>query len=92
MATDRVREATIEALQKPADIIRARTDSGVLTTMAQVGYVEITNSDELDMKALWPFIKEDAKLAALKAYAKIKNYKATMPGAIIEMRDSTVIR
>jgi hypothetical protein len=60
--------------------------------MRQVGYAEIVDKMALDPVALWPFIKEDHALAALKAWAKTSSFKKQMTGAVVEMRDESVIR
>lgn len=85
-------DATIEATAKTADLVRTRTDSGHLVTAKQVPYVEIVDAMKLDPAVLWAFVKDDAKLAALKSWAKTTQYKKPMAGAIIEMRDEAVIR
>lgn len=91
-ARQKAQEAAADAAAKTADMVRTRTDGGHMVTARQEPYVEITDEMELDAKALWPFVRSDAKLAALKGWAKAKQYKAQMPGAVIEMRDKAVIR
>lgn len=86
------RDADADARANAADMVRTRHDGGTMTTMRQVPYVEITDSMELDAKALWPFVKDEHKLMALKAWAKVTQHKKQMAGAIIEFRDDTVIR
>lgn len=89
-ATD---QARVAAAQKPADLARTRfEDTGRLSTAKQEPFVEITDASKLDMAALWPFIKEDEKLRALKAWAKTVSHKKQMDGAVIEMRDVGVWR
>jgi len=85
-------DARIAALQKPAEMVRERFDSGILNTMAQVGYVEILDRDKLDMNKLRPYFKDTELLRALGMYAKATSHKKPMDGAIIEMRANTVIR
>ena len=85
-------DARIAALQKPAEMVRERFDSGVLNTMAQKPHIEIIDASKLDMTVLRPFIKEEHLLQALKIWGKTTSYKKTMPGAIVEMRAETVIR
>lgn len=92
LAADRAEEAHIDTLRKPADMTRSQFGDGRLVTMRQVGYVEITDKMALDPAVLWPFIKEEHALQALKAWAKTTSHKRAMNGAIIEMRDDTVIR
>jgi hypothetical protein len=92
MAAAAADEARIATLQPPAEQVRERFDSGVLNTMAKKPYVEITDVALLDLNALRPYIKEDALLAALKAWGKVTSHRKTMPGAIVELRAETVIR
>lgn len=75
-----------------ADIARVRHDSGRLSTMKQVGYVEITDFDKLPTERLWPYLKNEHIEAAVKAFAKKTGHKVSLPGAIIEMRDDTVYK
>jgi len=91
-ARERRQEAEADARAKPADLVRERHESGAMNTMRQVPYVEIVDAMKLDAVALWPFVKEDAKLAALKAWAKTTQHKRQMDGAVIEMRNETVVR
>lgn len=92
VAHDEAEAARIDTLRKPSEIARSRFDSGRLVTMKQVGYVEVVDRDKLDMKALWPFFKDEEILKALRGWAKTKSFKAPMDGAIVEMRDEAVIR
>jgi hypothetical protein len=85
-------EKRIDSLAKPSEMARSRFDEGRLVTMRQVGYAEIVDKMALDPVALWPFIKEDHALAALKAWAKTSSFKKQMTGAVVEMRDESVIR
>lgn len=92
LARQRAQETTADAAAKPADLVRTRTETGHTVTAKQVPYVEILDEMLLDPVALWPFVKSDAKLDALKALAKTRQYKLKMNGAIIEMRTQAVIR
>jgi len=92
IAADAAEAAHIETLRKPAEMARSRFDGGRLVTMKQVGFVEITDKMALDPAALWPFIKDEAALVALRAWAKTSNYKKPMAGAIVELRDEAVVR
>lgn len=85
-------DAKLAAAAKPSDMVRTRLDDGVMNTMKQVPYVELIDASKLDKDALWPFIKTDHLALALKAWAKTHSHKKTMAGAIIEMRNDTVIR
>lgn len=92
LAEDEARATELAAAQKPAAMVRTRHEDGVLTTMKQVPYVEVIDRDKLDKAALWPFFKDDAILAAVKAWAKTKNHRTPMDGAVIEMQNQTVVR
>lgn len=92
MATAAADDARIAALQPAAEMVRERFDNGVLNTMGQEGYVEITDAEQLDLKVLRPYFKDEHLLYALKAYAKKTGHKKPMAGAIIEMRSKTIIR
>lgn len=85
-------DARIDTLAKPSDMVRTRIEGGPLVTMRQVPFVEITDAAKLDAAALWPFVKEEHKLQALKAWAKTTSHKRPMAGAVIEMRDESVIK
>lgn len=90
-ARRQVDEARLQAAAKPSDMVRTRHDGGVLNTMRQVPHVEIVNEMDLDPVALWPFVKSSHKLQALKEWAKATQHRQQMKGAVIEMRDDTVI-
>lgn len=92
IATQDAQAAQHAATAKSADLVRTRFDSGVMNTMRQAPYVEIVDVSKLDKNLLWPFIKEDEILKALKAWAKTTSHKKPMAGAIVEMRDDTVIK
>ncbi len=92
LAADKAEAAHISTLHKPAEMTRSQFDGGRLVTMRQVGYAEIMDKMALDPIALWPFVKEEAALQALKAWAKTNSFKRPMAGAIVEMRDDTVVR
>lgn len=85
-------DARIDTLTSAADLTRTRLDGGGLATMASTPVVEIIDASLLDRDALWPFLKEDAILAALRSWAKTKNHKTQMPGALIEMRARGKVR
>ena len=92
IAADAAEAAHIDTLRKPAELARSRFDDGRLTTMRQVPFVEILDKMKLDAVALWPFVKEEHALQALKAWAKTNSHKKPMDGAVIEMRDDTVFK
>jgi hypothetical protein len=92
IAAEQAEAAHIDTLRKPSDMARSRFDAGRLVTMKQVGYVEILDKMKLDAETLWPFVKEEHALQALKAWAKTTSHKRQMDGAVVEMRDETVVR
>lgn len=85
-------DAIAAAAAKPADLVRHRGDTGVMTTMRQEGYAEIVDVMLLDKNALWAFIKTDAIESALKQWARTTGHKQQMSGADIGFRNKTVIR
>lgn len=92
IADSEAENAALATMARSADLARTRHETGHLSTAKQVPHVEIVDDAMLDTKALWPFIRADVKLAALKAWAKTYNHEKQMPGALIEMRDAAVYR
>lgn len=92
--SERARRQDAEAATraKPGDLIRERGEGGTLNTMKRVPYVEMVDSMKLDAKALWPFVSDKEKERALKTWAKTTQHRQMMDGAIIEMRNETVVR
>jgi phage-related minor tail protein len=84
-------EAEDAARAKPADMVRERHSEG-MNTMRLVWHVEVLDSMELDLKKLQPFIPADAWDKAAKAWAKVTQYRQTMPGLLIEQRPDTQVR
>lgn len=85
-------DSRIDALARAADMTRVRLDGGALATMADKPVVQITDLSKLDKDLLWPFLKEEAILSALKTWAKTKNYRTQMDGAVIELRSRGQVR
>ena len=77
-------DARIDTLATPADMTRTRLAGGQLATMAKTPVVVITDVTKLNKEVLWPFLKEEHILMALKAWAKTKSYKTQMDGATIK--------
>jgi len=92
MADDSLHVAKVAAAQKPAELARERFSDGRVSTLKLVGYVEITDRDQLDAKALLPFFKEKEILSALRAWAKCDDFTKSMPGAIVDKRPDVDIR
>lgn len=91
VARSTLADAAEAAGAKTADMVRTRVSDDTQVTMQQVSYCEVTDVDKLDAVALWPFIKDDAKIAACKAWAKTTGHKRKMAGAEIGFRDKTRI-
>lgn len=92
LAAMKANEASAATIVKTADIVRTRFDDGAMLTARQVPVVEIIDRTKLSRELLWPFLKEEHILSALKAWAKTNGHKTPMEGALIEMRDEAVIR
>lgn len=84
-------DARIDTLAKPADMVRTRLEGGPTVSMKQVPQVLIEDRTKLDMALLWPHLKDEHILMALKAYAKSTSHKTPMAGAIIRMVDETTV-
>jgi hypothetical protein len=91
-AEEFARDAFIETKAKPADLTRTRLESGSMATMVQEPFIQIDDVTKLDKELLWPHLKEEHILMALKAWAKTKSHKTPMAGATIEMRNKGGIR
>lgn len=87
LATQQAEDAHLDTKASAADMTRTRLDTGAVATMAQVPFVQIDDVTKLDKELLWPFLKEEHVLMALKAWAKTKSHKTPMAGATIEMRN-----
>ncbi len=85
-ALSKAEEAHVATLAKPADMVRTRVDDGPTVTMGTVPYAVIEDEDLLDKAKLWPFIKFEAKEAALTAWARTHGHSQQMPGAKIGKR------
>lgn len=92
LAAGKAEDAYVGTLARPADLVRTRVDEGPLVTMQQVGYAEVEDSSKLDKELLWPFINEDAKEKALRAWAKTTGYNKQMDGAAIGKKNKSAVR
>ena len=93
IAADETASDTLIALRaKAADLVQVRLESGGMATAKDTPYVEIVDSAKLDKEVLWPFLKDEHILMALRAWAKTKSHKTPMNGAVIEMRERGGIR
>lgn len=91
LAAGRAEDAHVATLAKPADLVRTRIDDA-LVTMGTEPYAEIVDAALLDKETLWPFISEDAKAKALRAWAKTTGHRTQMAGASIGKRPKSVVR
>lgn len=91
LASGAAEDAHIATLAKPADIARTRVDDALIT-MPEEPYAELVDAALLDKAILWPFISEDAKAKALRAWAKTTGHRTQMAGALIGRRPKTSIR
>lgn len=89
VATGRAEEAYVGTLARSADIMRTRSDDGILSTMAQETYSNIVDKDLLDKEKLWPFIKQADLEKALRQWAVSTDYRQTMPGAEVGRRNKS---
>lgn len=92
LADMRAQQADAMTQAKPADMVRTRVEGGPLVTASRVPFVDVTDYDKLDLEKLRPYIARDALMRAVRAWARLTNHQEKMDGAIIEMRDATVIR
>lgn len=92
IAADQSLLARNATMAKSAELVRERHESGVMSTMRQVPYVEVIDRTKLDIAVLLPFFSDAELLKALKAWARTTSHKKPMAGAIIEMREESVIR
>lgn len=92
LAAQKADDALIDTKASAADMTRTRLDTGAVATMAQVPFVQIDDITLLDKNLLWPFLKEEHILMALKAWAKTKSHKTPMAGATIELRNKGQVR
>lgn len=92
IAADQADAARMDTYARPAEIMRQRGESGVMTTMARENYAEVIDEALLDKAALWPFISIDAKEKALRAWARNTGHRQQMAGAAIGDRPKSQVR
>lgn len=92
LAQQQAEDAAIDTKASAADMTRTRLEGGAVATMAQVPFVQIDDVTLLSKELLWPFLKEEHILMALKAWAKTKSHKTPMPGATIELRNKGQVK
>jgi hypothetical protein len=87
LAEQQAEDARIDTLAPAADMTRTRLQGGALATMGTIPFVQITDVTLLNKERLWPHLKEEHILMALKAWAKTTSHKTPMTGAVIELRN-----
>lgn len=92
VAAAKAEEAFVDTLARPADLMRTRTSSGTLGTVAQETFAEIENVGELDGAKLWQFVTFDNKQKALLAWARSTDFREPMPGAKVGRRPKSRVR
>ncbi|HMH98992.1 MAG TPA: hypothetical protein VK577_20850 [Bradyrhizobium sp.] len=92
VADQEAEDARIDTLAPAADMTRTRLESGALATMNTTPFVQITDVTLLNKERLWPHLKEEHILMALKSWAKTTSHKTPMTGAVIELRNKGGIR
>lgn len=96
VAEARAEEAQVQTFARPADIMRRRSDDGVLSTMGTEKFVEITELQKLDLEVLRPFIKFEALEQALRGLAASRGYsndeRMQIAGAKFGTRAKSVVR
>lgn len=93
--SQRAEEAATKAMEKPTHTVGERfkhQDRGGRVGMRQTPHVVITDPRKLNKETLWPFIKDEHLLQALKMWARTTSHKQPMDGAVIELRDNAEVR
>lgn len=96
VAATKAEETYVNTLATNADIMRQRSDDGVLTTMGTEKFAEITDLSALDIVALRPFIKVEALEQALRGLAASRGHsndaRMQIAGAKFGTRPKSVVR
>jgi hypothetical protein len=74
VTAEKAEAAYVETLAAPADIMRQRSDAGVLSTMGTEKFVEIVDRNELDLNKLRPYLAIGELEKALRKYAESVAY------------------
>lgn len=95
MADAKAEETTLATMQKSTAMVGERFEGSERS--GQVGMrkkpvVFIEDIYKLDLELLRPFLREEHLLMALRAWAKETGYQQEMPGAVVALRDTTVVR
>lgn len=96
LAEQRAEEAHVQTFARPADIMRQRSDDGVLSTMGTEKFADIIDLQALDVAALRPFIKLEHLEQALRGLAASRGYsndeRMQIAGAKFGTRAKSVVR
>jgi hypothetical protein len=76
VAAAKAEEAYIDTLAAPKDIMRQRSDDGILSGMASEKFAEITDRNVLDLERLRPYLAAAALETALNKYAASVSYSS----------------
>jgi hypothetical protein len=94
MAVARAEQKALATMASSSAMVRERFEgerSGHVG-MRKTPLVMIEDVRKLDLELLRPHFKEEHLLLALKGWARSTGYQQEMPGAIVAMRDATVVR
>lgn len=91
-ARDNAAAAATQAAASTADLTRTRFGTGHMATGKQVGYVEITDLEKIDLNKLRPYLKVAVIQAALNALAEQHDFNIKIEGANVGKRDAAVYR
>jgi flagellar biosynthesis GTPase FlhF len=94
MSSAEAEKAILSTMAKAGKMVgeRFEGDRAGLVTMRKVPVVIIEDASKLNLEALRPYIKEEHLLSALRQWARATNYEQEMPGAVVGMREATVVR
>jgi hypothetical protein len=95
VADARVQDATLQTKTKAGTMVGERFESpersGLVTTRQQE-VIYISDVSKLDLEQPRPFFREEHLLMALRSWARATNFAREMPGAVVKMRNVTVVR
>lgn len=96
VASARAEDAYVETLARPQDIMRDRSDDGILSTMGSEKFAEITDKNTLDLNKLRPYLAPADLEKALRRYADSVAYSADasvqIAGARFGKRPKSLVR
>jgi hypothetical protein len=94
LADIKAEETALAAMASSSSLVRERFqgDRSGMVGMRKKPVCIIEDVSKLDLELLRPYLKEEALLLALRAWAKTTGYSQEMPGAIVALRDSVVVR